>query len=321
MRTAAFLRNVPIFAGLPDESLERLAGQVNDVHVRAGTWIMREGGSADSMFIVRSGRLEVIEEGPPETLIRILRRGDVLGELALLRDETRSASVRARRDAELVELGRAEFEALIKEVPSFALGLVHAVGERLAASRSSVVAATPPKTIAVVGLDAAAPAIEVAETLADAASAYGSVARLAGGLLPTIDQAERDAERVVLHGGNDPADRWAELCVREADLVVAVTTGVPDTEWLRRATALQGCELLILGPSVTEDTLGRLQPREAQVVVQPSRRRQALESTARRIAGRAPGIVLSGGGARALAHFGVSVRPASTVTPSRTSCS
>jgi len=305
MRTAAFLRNVPIFAGLPDESLERLAGQVNDVHVRAGTWIMREGGSADSMFIVRSGRLEVIEEGPPETLIRILRRGDVLGELALLRDETRSASVRARRDAELVELGRAEFEALIKEVPSFALGLVHAVGERLAASRAPVGAATPPRTIAVVGLDAAAPAIEVAETLADAASAYGSVARLAGGLLPTIDQAERDAERVVLHGGNDPADQWAELCVREADLVVAVTTGVPDTEWLRRATALQGCELLILGPSVTEDTLGRLQPREAQVVAQPSRRRQALELTARRIAGRSPGIVLSGGGARALAHFGV----------------
>jgi CRP-like cAMP-binding protein len=95
MRTAAYLRNVPVLAGLPDELLEHLAGQVNDVRVRAGTWVMREGESADSMFIVRSGRLGVIEEGPPETLIRILRRGDVLGELALLRDETRSASVRA----------------------------------------------------------------------------------------------------------------------------------------------------------------------------------------------------------------------------------
>jgi predicted acylesterase/phospholipase RssA/CRP-like cAMP-binding protein len=305
MCTAAFLRNVPILAGMPDELLERLAGQVNDVHVRAGTWIMRGGESADSMFIVRSGRLEVIEEGSPETLIRILRRGDVLGELALLRDETRSASVRARSDAELVELGRAEFEALIKEVPSFALGVMRAVGERLATSRASAIDATPPRTIAVVGLDPAAPTVEVAETLADAASAYGSVARLADGALPTIDQAERDAERVVLHGGNDPADRWAELCVREADLVVAVTTGAPDAEWLREAAALRGCELLILGPSVTKDTLGRLQPREAQVIAQPSRRRQALELTARRIAGRAPGIVLSGGGARALAHLGV----------------
>jgi len=59
MRTAAFLRNVPVLAGLSDELLERLARQVNDVRVRAGTWIMREGKSADSMFIVRSGRLEV----------------------------------------------------------------------------------------------------------------------------------------------------------------------------------------------------------------------------------------------------------------------
>ncbi len=110
---------------------------------------------------------------------------------------------------------------------------------------------------------------------------------------------------MVLHGGNDPANQWAELCLREADLVVAVTTGVPDAEWLRRATALQGCELLVLGPSVTGNTLGRLQPREVQVVAQPSRRRKALELTARRIAGRALGIVLSGGGARAFAHFGV----------------
>jgi NTE family protein len=306
MRTATFLRNVPVLAGLPDELLECLAGQVNDVRVRSGAWLMREGEPADSMFIVRSGRLEVIQEGPPETLVRILRRGDVLGELALLGEQRRSASVRARRDAELAELGRAEFEALIKEVPAFALGLMRAMAERLAASHTPAVAATPPpKTIAVVGLDPGAPTAEVAEALAHGVSPYGSVARLAGGELPMIDQAERDAERVILHGGSDPADQWAELCVREADLLVAVTTGVPDTRWLRKATAFQGCELLVLGRSVADGTLDRLQPREVQVVAQPAERRQALELTARRIAGRAAGIVLSGGGARALAHFGV----------------
>ena len=305
MRTAAFLRNVPVLQGMSDELLTRLAGEVADVRVRAGTWIMRAGESADSMFIVRSGRLEVIEEGSPEVLIRVLRRGDILGELALLREETRSASVRARRDAELIELGRAEFEALIKEAPSFALGLMRAMGERLAAGPPSVVVATPPRTIAVFGLDPDVPTAQVAETLADAMLTYGRVARLARGELSTIDQAERDAQRVILVGGNDPADPWAELCLREADLVVAVTSGMPDAEWLGRAPALQGCELLILGPSATDNILGRLQPREVQVVAQPSRRRNALELTARRIAGRATGIVLSGGGARALAHFGV----------------
>ncbi|HKA67792.1 MAG TPA: patatin-like phospholipase family protein [Actinomycetes bacterium] len=305
MRAAGFLRNVPVLAGLPDELLERLAQQAKDVRVRAGAWVMREGESADSMFIVCSGRLEVIDEGPPETLIRVLRRGDVLGELALLRAETRSASVRARRDAELVELGRAEFEALIMEAPSFALGLLRAMGERLATSRASVVAVTPPRTIAVVGLDPAAPTTEVAKTLADEASTYGSAARLAAGDLATIDRAERDAERVVLHAGSDPADQWAELCLREADLVVAVTTGMPGAEWLRRQAALQGCELIILGSAVADETRSRLRPREVQLVAQPGRLRHILEQTARRIAGRAPGLVLSGGGARAFAHLGV----------------
>ncbi len=94
-----------MLAGLSDELLERLAGQARGVHLHAGEWIIHEGDLADSVFIVRSGRVEVIDEGPPEALIRILRRGDVLGELALLRAGTRSMSARARRDVELLELG------------------------------------------------------------------------------------------------------------------------------------------------------------------------------------------------------------------------
>jgi NTE family protein len=81
--SAAFLRNVPVLAGLSDELLERLTGELRVLAVRAGTWIMREGDVANSLFIIRSGRVDVVDEGPPEALIRVLRRGDVLGELAL----------------------------------------------------------------------------------------------------------------------------------------------------------------------------------------------------------------------------------------------
>ncbi|MCW3025057.1 MAG: conserved transrane transport protein [Solirubrobacterales bacterium] len=305
VRGAGFLRNVPVLAGLPDELLERLAGQVVELHVRAGDWIMREGESADSLFIVQSGRVEVIDEGPPEALIRILRRGDVMGELALLRQGTRSASVRARRDAELLELGRAEFEALIQEAPSFALGLTRAMGAQLAASRMPVVAATPPRTIAVVGLDEAAPASEVAEQLADALAVHGTVARLSAGELATIDQAERDVNRVVLRCDSVPDEPWTELCVREAHLVVAVSSGSPAAAWRERATALQGCELLILGPRVAADVIEELQPREVQVIADRAERGAAMMALARRLAGRSLGLVLSGGGARALAHLGV----------------
>jgi NTE family protein len=305
MQAAGLLRNVPVLRGLSDELLERLAGGVAEVHVAAGDWIMREGDAADGLFIVRSGRVDVIDEGPPEILVRVLRRGDVLGELALLREGTRSASVRARRDTELLELGRAGFEALIQEAPSFALGLTRAMGAQLAASRTPMAAAVPPRTIAVVGLDAAAPVAEVAEGLASALANHGSVARLSSGELATIDQAERDADRVVLRGGAAPGGEWTELCVREAELVVAVSAGAPDAAWRERAAALQGCELVMLGPAVTDGVLEAFRPREVQVIAEAARRRPALEATARRLAGRSLGIVLSGGGARALAHLGV----------------
>ena len=67
---------------------------------------MRAGDPAQSLFVVVSGRVEVVDEGPPEAVIRLLRRGEVLGELALLVDDKRSVSARARRDVELLELGR-----------------------------------------------------------------------------------------------------------------------------------------------------------------------------------------------------------------------
>ena len=46
------------------------------MQVKAGRWIMREGEVAESVFIVAGGRVEVVDERPPETLIRVLRRGD-----------------------------------------------------------------------------------------------------------------------------------------------------------------------------------------------------------------------------------------------------
>jgi len=301
IRTAAFLRNVPVLAGLSDDLLEQLAAQVSEAFVGAGEWIMHQGDEAESLFIVRSGRLEVVDEGPPETLVRILRRGDVLGELALLRRGTRSASVRAQRDAELLELRRSAFESLIEQAPSFAVGLTRAMGAQLAASRSPVVAATPPRSIAVVALDAGAPVSSIADLLVDALSRHGSVVHLTEGGLPAIDQAEHSNERVVMSGGD--AD-WVELGLREADLVLAVTTGRPESGWLARSTALQGCEVIVCGAAISPDVIGRLQPRQVQVVADPLLP-EAIAQIARRLVGRAPGIVLSGGGARALAHIGV----------------
>ena len=121
-----FFRQVPLFVDLSDELLGQLAREAGEVRLRAGEWLFREGDEADRLYLIRSGRLEVVDEGPPEILIRVLRRGEAVGELALLQGGTRTASVRVRRDADLIELSRDRFEALIAGEPSFAVGLTRA---------------------------------------------------------------------------------------------------------------------------------------------------------------------------------------------------
>ena len=311
--TAAFLRRVPVLSGLDDELLSRLAEQVARVSVRAGDWLVREGDVADSLYVIRSGRLEVIAEGPPETVIRILRRGAVLGELALLTEEVRSASVRARRDSELLKLGRRQFEDLISDAPGFALGLTHAMGAQLAASRTPAVSAEPPRRIAALPLDQGAPVTEAADLMLDELRRHGSVAKLtsepgqdSAEMFSRLDRAESEVDRVVLIGASStPGDEWTDFCVREADSLFALSSGSPSREWLDHPDALVGCELVVLADAVTDEVLDALQPREVQVLPEGSDLQPSVDLTARRLAGRAVGVVLSGGGARAFAHIGV----------------
>lgn len=305
MRTEEFLAGVPVLAGLSGELLERLADEVIEVAVPAGRWVLREGEPAESMFIVASGRVAVVDEGPPEALLRTLRRGDVLGELALLREGVRSASARALRDTQLLELGRESFERLIETAPGFALGLTRTLGAQLAASRTPVAVATPPRTIAVIGLDLGGAVDDVAMTLADALETHGTVARLPHGELSTLHQAEADRDRVVLWSGSGSDEEWLELCLHESDVIVALSHGRPEPKWLARAATLEGCELLVLGPPGRTPAVRALSPRHLQAVADSGYMPAALGALARRLAGRSLGVVLSGGGARALAHIGV----------------
>jgi len=159
--------------------------------------------------------------------------------------------------------------------------------------------------IAVVGLDGAAPTAEVGKTLADALGAHGSTVRLLSGDVPSIARAEKCSQRVVLVAPGHPREEWTRLCLSEADVVLAVSTGRPDPAWMMQVSALRGCELLAIGAVADEETLQILRPREVQVVAEHLDRKGALDALARRLAGNALGIVLSGGGARALAHIGV----------------
>jgi MFS family permease len=102
----ALLRGTPIFEPLPPTMLERIAR--NSVHsdVPAGTVMIREGDVGDRFYIVASGRAEVATGG---RRVAFLGPGDYVGEIALLRDVPRTATVTALEDTRLLTLEREEF--------------------------------------------------------------------------------------------------------------------------------------------------------------------------------------------------------------------
>ncbi|HTP23552.1 MAG TPA: hypothetical protein VMJ65_28360 [Solirubrobacteraceae bacterium] len=120
-----------------------------------------------------------------------------------------------------------------------------------------------------------------------------------------IEGAEAASRWVVLSAGGEPGDAWTDMCIAEADRVIAVSHGHPTRRWIAGAPLLLGCELLLVGRSVPDALLRAFEPAVVQTLPDDAAVRRSLELGARRLSGRAVGIVFSGAGARAFAHLGV----------------
>jgi MFS family permease len=106
----AVLRNVPIFAPLPVPTLERLAGLAMPVSAPAGQAVFSQGEHGDRFYVIESGRAQIDVDGTPT---RELGAGDFFGEIALLRDVPRTATVRALDDLQLYALERDDFIGVV----------------------------------------------------------------------------------------------------------------------------------------------------------------------------------------------------------------
>ena len=135
---ASLLRQHPIFAPLSDGTLEQLARRLEPVEVGASTEVIRQGLPGDRVYIVASGELAVDVDGRPGA---DLGPGEVFGEIALMRDVPRTASVRAVTDSSLFTLGRDDFLAAVTGHATSAAEADIVVSTRLAALRPGVVKA------------------------------------------------------------------------------------------------------------------------------------------------------------------------------------
>jgi MFS family permease len=107
-RELSLIRQVPIFAPLPPLTVEQLAASLVPMRIPAGADVFRSGDPGNRFYIIAEGEAEIAVDGRP-----ILGRGDYFGEIALLRNVPRTATVTARTDLELYALERDEFIAAV----------------------------------------------------------------------------------------------------------------------------------------------------------------------------------------------------------------
>jgi CRP/FNR family transcriptional regulator, cyclic AMP receptor protein len=128
MELEAQLASVPLLAGLDDRVRRRLAQIGKRRTYAAGETIVEEGEKGVALYVVLSGRVRVERSGEQ---LGELGPGDFFGELALIEDEPRSATVIAVDATECILFVAWEFRALIKEHPQVAVPIMLALIERL----------------------------------------------------------------------------------------------------------------------------------------------------------------------------------------------
>jgi CRP-like cAMP-binding protein len=100
------LASTPLFAGLSQEALESLVQQLTLVHLGKGEVLFREGDPGDALYVICEGEVSVSAEGPPRVEMARMGSGSFIGEVALMTDQPRSATVTATLDAELLRIDR-----------------------------------------------------------------------------------------------------------------------------------------------------------------------------------------------------------------------
>ena len=138
----AHLRRVSLFADLPEGELPALAANLRQRRLAAGELLFREGDSAGQCYIVIDGDVAIIKalDTPDERLLGIRPCGTVVGELSLFSPGGQhTASVRAHTALELVEMTRAELDALLVRFPSLTYALVETLSLRLIESEQHTI--------------------------------------------------------------------------------------------------------------------------------------------------------------------------------------
>ncbi|MFO0988725.1 MAG: cyclic nucleotide-binding domain-containing protein [Alphaproteobacteria bacterium] len=135
------LRNIPMFANIEPSKLKLLAFTSERMAFKDGDVLFRQGEQGDSAYVIIVGEADVIVDTPKGPLtVAKLKRNDIVGEIAILCDVPRTATVRAATKLEAMVIAKDLFFRLIMEFPQMAVEIMRELARRLDATNRKLTA-------------------------------------------------------------------------------------------------------------------------------------------------------------------------------------
>ena len=127
------LRAIPLFSRVTDPDLEDIASHLIERRFPKNTTVVEEGLPGDYMYVIRQGRVKVTKasEDGREKIMQFMETGDFFGEMALLSNDPRSASVKTLEPSVLLALSRRDFIEQLRQSPDLALAVIGELTDRL----------------------------------------------------------------------------------------------------------------------------------------------------------------------------------------------
>jgi CRP-like cAMP-binding protein len=126
------LRREPLFAGVAPSRLKLLAFTSDRVSYRAGDILFKQGDPGDAAYVVLSGTADIlVNTGADEIKIATLESNSIVGEIAILCDVARTATVKASEPLETLRIKKDQFIRLLAEFPEMAVEIMRVLADRL----------------------------------------------------------------------------------------------------------------------------------------------------------------------------------------------
>ena len=325
---------------LDNKDFSRLQDSLEWIRIQGGEYLFRQGDPGDSFYITISGRLEVIVENKGEAKrVAELVLGDPVGEMALISGGTRSASVRAVRDTQLIRINSDQFDDIFCSSPGVTRSIMSFLVERIEAANKPTADLSHLRTIAILpifplsrpavsrivsaineNLDAVVLSAETVKASVGA-EAFQSIADLDSAEVSLVLEWLNNHEskgKLVIYECDLAATAWTRCCLRQADkiLLIADAESDPSLTPVEVSLMLKGLlkdhertELVLLHKNSGlqhANTSAWLANRYlADFHHARLESEEDFHRLGRIITGRSIGLVLSGGGARGFAHIGV----------------